>query len=144
MQFMEKEAITNAVVVGHSVSGVWLQLLSVQVSHLMWSFLPVYLGEDTLTLTCASHYWLLRKAKEGMRPDFMQAAERISRIVFLDAIVLKNGESFISNSIGPAQVCTPLHRSCHDSCMAGKHYNLHLNCEAGKAVLKPSDGILIQ
>lgn len=33
MQFMEKEAITNAVVVGHSVSGVWLQLLSVQVSH---------------------------------------------------------------------------------------------------------------
>ena len=33
MQFMEKESITDAVVVGHSVSGVWLQLLSVQVSH---------------------------------------------------------------------------------------------------------------
>ncbi len=59
---MEQEAITNAVVVAHSVSGVWLQLLSVQ------------------------------------------APERISRVVFLDAIVLKNRESFISNAVGPAQV----------------------------------------
>ena len=59
---MEQEAIQGAVVVGHSVSGVWLQLLAVQ------------------------------------------AAERISRVVFLDAIVLKNGESFVSNAVGPAQV----------------------------------------
>ena len=59
---MQQEAITGAVVVGHSVSGVWLQLLTVQ------------------------------------------AADRISRVVFLDAIVLKNGESFISNAVGPAQV----------------------------------------
>ena len=59
---MQQEAITGAIVVGHSVSGVWLQLLTVQ------------------------------------------AAERISRVVFLDAIVLKNGESFISNAVGPAQV----------------------------------------
>ncbi len=62
LQFMQQEDITGAVVVGHSVSGVWLQLLTVQ------------------------------------------AAERISRVVFLDAIVLKNGESFISNAVGPAQV----------------------------------------
>ena len=77
---MEQEAITNVVVVAHSVSGVWLQLLSVQ------------------------------------------AAERISRVVFLDAIVLKNRESFVSNAVGPAQVrpCTlssvnhtPLHQTVH-------------------------------
>lgn len=62
MQYMVAESITEAVVVGHSVSGVWLQLL---------------LG---------------------------QVPERISRICFLNAIVLKTGESFISNSVGPAQV----------------------------------------
>ena len=37
----------------------------------------------------------------------VQAAERISRVVFLDAIVLKNGESFISNAVGPAQARSP-------------------------------------
>lgn len=62
---MEKEAITNAVVVGHSVSGVWLQLLATQ------------------------------------------AAQRIARVVFLNAIVLKDGESFVSNAVGPAQVRCP-------------------------------------
>ena len=61
-QYMEAEAITEAVVVAHSVSGVWLQLL---------------LG---------------------------QVPERISRVCFLNAIVLKTGESFISNAVGPAQV----------------------------------------
>lgn len=70
----------------------------------------------------------------------LQAAERISRIVFLDAIVLKNGESFISNSVGPAQVWPALHCSCHNSCMAGSHHNLHVDCDAGKAALQPSDG----
>lgn len=66
LQFMETENISNAVVVGHSVAGVWLQLL---------------LG---------------------------QAADRISSVVFLNAIVLKNGESFVSNAVGPAQVHPPL------------------------------------
>ncbi len=62
MQYMEAESITDAVVVAHSVSGVWLQLL---------------LG---------------------------QVPERISRACFLNAVVLKSGESFISNAVGPAQV----------------------------------------
>ena len=62
VQFMVAESITDAVVVGHSVAGVWLQLL---------------LG---------------------------QVPERISRVCFLNAVVLKTGESFISNSVGPAQV----------------------------------------
>lgn len=61
-QFMVEEQITNAIVVGHSVSGVWLQLL---------------LG---------------------------QVPERIARMVFINAVILKNGESFISNAVGPAQV----------------------------------------
>lgn len=63
VQYMEAELITNAVVVAHSVSGVWLQLL---------------LG---------------------------QVPERISRVCFLNAIVLKTGESFVQNAVGPAQVC---------------------------------------
>ena len=75
-----------------------------------------------------------------MQTAVLQAADRISRIVFLDAIVLKNGESFISNSVGPAQVWTALQCSCHNSCMAGKQHNLRVDCEAGKAALKPSDG----
>jgi pimeloyl-ACP methyl ester carboxylesterase len=58
---MAEEQISNAIVVAHSVSGVWLQLL---------------LGA---------------------------APERISRMVFINAVVLKNGESFISNAVGPAQ-----------------------------------------
>ncbi|CAL8463647.1 g3181 [Coccomyxa elongata] len=62
IEYMVAESITEAVVVGHSVAGVWLQLL---------------LG---------------------------QVPERISRICFLDAVVLKTGESFISNSVGPAQL----------------------------------------
>ena len=66
---MVEEGISDAVVVGHSVSGVWLQLL---------------LG---------------------------QAPERISRMVFINAIILKNGESFISNAVGPAQV-PPCCRCC--------------------------------
>ena len=61
-QFMEFEDITNAIVVGHSVAGVWLQLLL------------------------------------GRAPD------RIARLVFLDAVILKNGETFVSNAVGPAQV----------------------------------------
>lgn len=60
-QFMVEEEISNAIVVAHSVSGVWLQLL---------------LGA---------------------------APERISRMVFVNAVVLKNGESFVSNAVGPAQ-----------------------------------------
>lgn len=71
-QYMEAEAITEAVVVAHSVSGVWLQLL---------------LG---------------------------QVPERISRVCFLNAIVLKTGESFISNAVGPAQVIFP---PCTDPCL---------------------------
>lgn len=59
---MVAERITGAVVVAHSLSGVWAQLL---------------LGA---------------------------APERIARMVFLNAVLLRNGESFVSNAVGPAQV----------------------------------------
>lgn len=58
---MVAEGITGAVVVAHSLSGVWAQLLL------------------------------------GAAPD------RIARMVFLNAVVLRNGESFVSNAVGPAQ-----------------------------------------
>jgi pimeloyl-ACP methyl ester carboxylesterase len=91
---MEIENISNAVVVGHSVAGVWLQLL---------------LG---------------------------QAADRISRLVFLDAVILKNGESFVSNAVGPAQVSPTLLTSPED--FSGRLHVLGRSSSESREIGKPS------